>query len=1337
MRKNKKLVVALMALLTTFTVAAATACGDTGSSSSTGSSTGTESSTGSSDTGSSDTGSSDTGSSDTGSSDTGSSDSGQTPSLDADVEVLDAIPANGLKMSALADGVEAKANWFVTYGDTSLNFSVYVEDATVYTDGGVYGNDSVEMRISKVQNVNGYSAGAISVLVDATGEVKVKNLSTNADVTDSGVVATAKRFSLDGQTVAGWYATVSVPYASTEVDKEAKDAAVCLGLTNANDFIAVGGGYDGTYGADETNVRTYMAVTADNTYEENENLRQEIDVLFAGDSYIDFWDNDPTFANAIAPYDMNAVNIGVGGTKIEQWGNAAKVEELRLTYKPSKIVFHIGVNDVDDSNQTADETIAELQAMYSAYHTAFPNAQLYWVSHIPNTMFAAKNTIYYNVNQGMKAYDTENDWFTYIDVWNAFSQEGFNGDNSTAIKPKANMFWDGLHVNVEYGYPLWGSIILDTIGYAREHGEVMGDNVAGNFAYTAGWDVSPEDGNEAVNTGTGETPIYYSKLAPSADIYYETELRAPAATAPDQYPKVGLMLRNDDITVFGYFDLFAGAIAAGNVRIVGRSNSQDGLKADNWDWNNQSPEASTGKNITEEYVKIGIAKLNDTVYLLVNGEVVTQKTFPALTADAKVVAGVVGFNMKMEVKNSTGTNVESEVQYKLLPERSVSIAEYDNLTSEFNRTTAKLGDEVSFTLNYAGEGNIASVSYKYGETTVPLTADNGTYTFTMPDADVSILVTFQGLCSLDVSAVNGKVQTSALTALEGETITVTAANGYAIDKLYADGVLLTPETDGSYVITMEKDVVLTGEFFDVVDGIILDGVADNDYGTTSTVANYSDNRTITVKAVKKASGVFINVVARMNTTKTDDAAWFQNTNFEFYLNDGYQRYLNINGAQAGVTNFKWVTVAPNDADTKYTYNVEIFVAKEIIPDWTDDKDVQLNYAWKTGGENAQIATRQDAVHPWSWAANMDWLSWHKYGACWQDPGYKVNNLHIGANGIVVGATAQNATIDGNLSEYASLEKVAAVGDTNKATLEVAGKVAADGLYLALTITHGTWSTIDASDWAKNDNVEFRINEINCGIAFLDGELYVSGIFAQGAAVTTEVDGKQVTTVELFMPGQCDVYRMLFGMNGNGFGGWQELHWNGSWVYASAAGTSKTNPIEAVALANGITIDGELNDSVYTASVKANELTDTANGATVKTIGVKTKAGVLLGFTVTHTNPIDQTINGNTVVNPGWFHFMGPEIRIAGKNDIQVAVSSYNTLHEINCEAAYKTTDNGDGTYTTVWEILVPYFFTQLKDAGSDIALSVGGVFETGFAQIYGSGGWAVCGYVTENGIVKA
>ncbi len=1335
MRKNKKFAIALMALLTTFAMSTAVACGwsDDGSSS-TGSSTGTESSTGSSDagssdTGSSDTGSSDTGSSDTGSSDTGSSDSGQTPSLGADVEVLDAIPANGLKMSALADGVEAEANWFVTYGDTSLNFSVYVEDATVYTDGGIYGNDSAEMRISKVQNVDGYSAGTISVLVDATGAVKVKNLSTNADVTDSGVTATVKKFSLDGQTVAGWYATVSVPYASTEVTKDAKDAAVCLGITNANDFIAVGGGYDGTYGADETSVRTYMAVTADNTYAENENLRKEIDVLFAGDSYVDFWDNDPTFAGAIAPYDLNAVNLGVGGTKVEYWSNAAKVEELRLEYKPSKIVFHIGVNDVDDSNQTADETIAELQALYSAYHTAFPNAQLYWISHIPNTMFVAKNTIYYNVNQGMKAYDTDNDWFTYIDVWNAFSQEGFNGDNSTEIKPRANMFWDGLHLNIEYGYPLWGSIILETMGYAREHGEVMGD-VVGHYAYTSGWDVNPGDGNEAVNMGIGEAPIYYADIAPSADVYFETELRAPAATAQDAYPKVGLILRSDDVTVFGFFDLHVDALTAGNVSIVARANTTEGNieKTGNWDWNNLAPNAATGKNITQDYVKVGIAKLNDTVYVLIDGKVVTQKTFPSLTADAKVVAGVMGFNMKMEVKNSTGTNVESEVQYKLLTERTVSIANYDNLTYDLNRTTAKQGDTITFKPTYTGVGAIASVSYKYGETTVPLTADNGTYTFTMPDADVSILVTFQGLCSLDVSAVNGKVQTSALTALEGETITVTAANGYAIDKLYADGTLLTPEADGSYVITLNADVVLTGEFFDVVDGIILDGELDNDYGTVSTVANYSDNRTITVNAVKKSTGVFINVVARMNTIKTDSDAWYLNTNFEFYLNDGYQRYLNINGTLFGVSNYKWVTVAPNGADTKYTYKVEIFVAKDLIPGWTDNGNVQLNYAWKTEGETATITNPQDVTHAHVFNANMDWLSWHRYGAAWTgDPGYRVNNLYIGANGLVFGQTAQNATIDGDISEYASLAKLSAVGDAAKATIAVSGKAAADGLYLGLTITHGNWSTWNANDWAANDNIEFRINEKNCNIVFINGELYFSGLFAQGVAVTTEVEGKQVTTVELFMPNTAIAYNVRIGMAGAGFGGWQSPWWDNNDVVVTADGVKTTN--DSIA-SEGVTLDGVMNEEVWTADVKAKEFTTEARNATIRLIGRTVSGGVLLAMTFEHAKNPDTACQGNGME---WWNYLGPEFRVCGNNNEQIAASTFNKSHAWRCRAGYVTT--GEGPYTTTFEVFIPCAVA----ADGRVSLGVAAVVEDGFSALWGTD-WGVGNYpffVTADGIVQA
>lgn len=142
MRKGKKITMALMALLSTGMLFSAVACGGNGDSASS-SSGGTNSST-----------------------DSSSGNSQSSSSIDA--ERLDKIPDSELKTESAVGGTTATASWFAVYGENAMEFTVYVEDATIYTQGGLYNNDGVELLLTKVQRVKGYSEHTISVVVDAT-----------------------------------------------------------------------------------------------------------------------------------------------------------------------------------------------------------------------------------------------------------------------------------------------------------------------------------------------------------------------------------------------------------------------------------------------------------------------------------------------------------------------------------------------------------------------------------------------------------------------------------------------------------------------------------------------------------------------------------------------------------------------------------------------------------------------------------------------------------------------------------------------------------------------------------------------------------------------------------------------------------------------------------------------------------------------------------------------------------------------------------------------------------------------------------------------------------------
>ncbi len=1213
------------------------------------------------------------------------------------------------------------AEYYVKQGTPNITFGLKSGN-TLYSANvngrNVYGFQEGETQMKKIASVNN---GGLTLPSSYNGKRVTLILPTNLFEKNYGedgslssinrlVLETNNKYNYNFEVVLG-----EVGY----VDKNNQYTSIVEPTlnTNKNSPISVSSDIQGT--------------VAKLSYVGNMQTMEETDALFMGDSYMDIWDID--HKNAIVGVDSSvsygdiiynsfkeitkkaglsyAVNLGVGGTQIDHWKNGGTHNDITILspveyakrYSPSKIVFHIGVNDIDDTYQTADGedgTIKELQALYNTYHELFPHTQLYWVSHIPNTTFANFTNVeagingenfnnrYYDVNQGMKLFDTANDWFTYIDVWNAFCK---NGDGETKT-PRPNMFsvGDGLHLNVHYGYPLWGGIILDAMGYTRDHGGVFGDNLDAGYYYTPGWNVNPTDGNQVVNTGIMEQAVYYRNLAPSGNVYFSVDMKTQETTdAIEMWPKAGVMLISDNFTFFAFFDINDGGI--GNLNLVYKYNDNS-LYPTDWQWGDLQSPISLGAafDVRTDFRNIAISKIGTTIYVKAGGTLVSRDFAElGLTADEKMVAGIVEFNRLLEVKNATATNDLHEVIYNTLGKRVVEIQDNAKLTVEY------AGLEDFFGLKVVAPGQQVTVTPTYDTTKYylskvmlngnALTAQNGVYSFTMPNEDVTI----------------------------------------------------------SY------------EVFNVYDGVILDGNVDAGvYGATATVANYSENRQIEVYGVKRDSGVFLRVLTKANSlvdnVYADENAdgindvWHQNTNFEFFIGGNIQRYVNVRGDNFGVTDYKWITIEPGkSASGKYEFILEIFISKDtLVTDgaWSDT-ELQFNYAWKTPGEYAHV--QGDIIHP-HMAMNIDWWAGHYVGGAYyfhNDGTHPLQRtLLLGSSGWVIPekATAQNATIDGYFGEY-DQSFVHAAGDSQKATVIVYGKAASDGLYLGLRIVHHTWSNIDEKDnnqWHLNDNIEFRINDLNTGILFRNGEMKVPASITQAFARPATEGDQNVVYVELFMhTGVLQEYNVTIGMAGQGFGGWQSLFWGTNYLEVTSSG------IKQVATeSSGVVVDGVFNDAAWTAEAKAKTFTTQANGATIAMMGrnvdfVKTPEfgnpylvyGVLLGFTITHTKAVDAICQND---GSQWFHYMGPEVRINNNNTTQIAVSYKAT---IGGNAIWgETVNNGDGTYTTNLEMFME------RNTVNDVSLAIGGIYETGFAYLWHSDWWAdrYPFTVTANGIVS-
>ena len=542
--------------------------------------------------------------------------------------------------------------------------------------------------------------------------------------------------------------------------------------------------------------------------------------------------------------------------------------------------------------------------------------------------------------------------------------------------------------------------------------------------------------------------------------------------------------------------------------------------------------------------------------------------------------------------------------------------------------------------------------------------------------------------------------------------------------------VLTPKAYGETKLTIvcmgkTKDVTICVTAF-IVDGISIDGVKDSNYGTTNILNKLDGDRSYSISAVKTDSGVFIYSQLIANTNVSSSNTWYENTNFEFKLNgeSSVQSYVNTKKQSVGVTQFAYTTEKLASGKTRHT--AETFIEKSQIANWSDTNGVQLNYAWKTPGETAILLTDAlDYRYYTEWGA-QDWHAFHRLGGLLTNFNPYVNNLLVTTNGL---SYATNEAIDGVISASEYPTKSLTKSNAN-IQVEMQGKVADGDLYLAFTITHNAWSATDIGlgNWWKNDNLEMFINGQKAVIMFYNGELILPSHYTCGKAVTTNGDNnKLVTVLELYVKGDCEAYKVQLGLNGTQFA-WLGFMWNQYFGTVTSSGVYIAG--EAITLGNGVKLDGVLDDSIYTSQVKTNVVTTTANGASITLMGTKTADGVYIASTIVHTKAPEVSTDGSN----NWYTFLNMEYRLNNKTDYQILLTCKGLSANTAGFGSSKTTTGGDGKYTTIFEMYVPNSAIGVTASQTNVALNVGGWFETAFARLFGASDWTATHNISATGI---
>ena len=1036
---------------------------------------------------------------------------------------------------------------------------------------------------------------------------------------------------------------------------------------------------------------------------------KSVDILFAGDSYMEIFkgtrgvmDNNLSYTGAT--YE----NLGVGGTRVQYWMD--KAVELSTLYIPSKIAFHISVNDIDDAGADPAEVLTNLKAMLAKYHELFPDATIYWNSLIPNTMFANKYEDYKVVNAGVLEYAAENDWLVYIDQTTSFDYNG-------AARP--DVFYDGLHLSDDIGYPIWAKNMLTAMGYERIDGTAMGD--IDRFAHTGLWEfASDESGEYAYSVGNNDTALWF-KGVEGENVYVEAVISATKLNNFDGYPKFGLLVRNDRESRWGFIDAVGfnqNNTAAGMVYRGVVNNTQS-----NWDWGSVIWGGATGCDFAN--TKLAIAKVGNQLYFLVNDEIYIKTTF-----EGNVVVGFESFNLEVTISDVvTSTDVEF-IQKQLREKRNITVVgENEGVQVEVVKK-AHAEDEI-----------VAKINVVEGQTLEYVKVDgkdyevvNGQITFTMPDKDVTIEVALKGLgVTKEIAEANGEANINAsincetITASVGQTITFTVehdAKEMSVASVTVNGEELSAEngvysyvvkaTDTAVVIKATMSYVLTEE---------VDGKKGDDYGAPMTM-KVEGGRSFNVWAKADDFGVYLYAEAVSATLVADSGDFWGNNNFEYRLN----------GAEHGAVNAKGEKYRASKAyyhyeqlsNGLYKHTAEVYVNRTLIPNF--ENGVTLNYAFKTPGEWAwqEGSIRND------WNRSDWWRTAHSTPHGGEPIGLGILNglptcIHITKDGIV--HDCERASIDGDLSEYAGKNTIAGI-DNGTSKLDVVGYVAEDGVYLGLTIYQNTLGHSDG-DWWNVDNIEIKLLGDRASFSIIEDFIVGAAPISDYALVRTEnVDGwNYKTVIELFAAYDFSTTKqatLQIAKCGHGLGGWNVYAWDGHVAGITENGIevlttgkdwwgAQKDVAEIFAAREGITIDGKGDEALYAGLPSITY--DNVNGAKMVVTGRKFSTGILVLNTITHTRPATDVIQG---AGNEWWNFLDVEYRIGGK-DTQMASSVFeNGNWDAYCASKAVTVDNGDGTYTTTFETFLP-FTTEYGGMSyeGDVQVCIGGVYETGFVWVTG------------------
>ena len=181
------------------------------------------------------------------------------------------------------------------------------------------------------------------------------------------------------------------------------------------------------------------------------------DYLFFGDSWVEQWRDLKRFDYARFykdTADINALNVGIGGTKYSDWANW--LDDLVIPFAPKKIFINLGFNDLHHG-QKVNEVYDNFKTVVEGIKKALPEVKIYINSVTHCSVFDDFFEKEVELNNLLIDYCAKMPNMCYIPVNKEFMSNGkrFEDMDDYCIE-------DNLHLN-ERGYKIWSPFVLNYV----------------------------------------------------------------------------------------------------------------------------------------------------------------------------------------------------------------------------------------------------------------------------------------------------------------------------------------------------------------------------------------------------------------------------------------------------------------------------------------------------------------------------------------------------------------------------------------------------------------------------------------------------------------------------------------------------------------------------------------------------------------------------------------------------------------------------------------------------------------------------------------------------------